>query len=164
MRPAAALAAALGLSVALAGCSSAPADPASADSPQQTQSALVALLDEAQQTAGGTWDVQDSPSPDPCELPGSGDEGVTFTGQRTLDAGLDEDALLAVADLLESEGFEVGRAAVGRSENVRGVMPGNQAFFVLLESGDTVATLSGQAACVPGDAYDELQKLRNNGE
>jgi hypothetical protein len=51
-------------------------------------------------------------------------------------------------------------ARSGCGEDVRGVMPGNQASYVLLSSGSKVTTLSGQAACVPGDAYDELQRVK----
>lgn len=160
MRPLRPAVVALGVVFALAGCA-APAAPLPTDSPQETQAVLVDLLDETQEIVGGEWQIQDSPSPDPCQLPGSGDEGVTFTGSRTLATGLDEDALLAVVDQLENEGFEVGRARVGPFENVRGVMPGNQAFYVLLSSGERVANLTGQAPCVPGDAYEELEKLRD---
>jgi len=54
----------------------------------------------------------------------------------------------------------VGRSSVGPFENVRGVMPGNEALYVLLEAGSNITTLSGQAACVPGDVNDELDRVK----
>jgi len=159
-RRAAALA--LGFVFLVAGCSAAPVDDAGpAISPQQSQAEFLALLDEAATLAGGEWETRDSPSPLSCELPGSGGDGVTFTGRRErAGAGLDETSIADIARLLDDEGFEVGRSSVGPFENVRGVMPGNEALYVLLEAGSNITTLSGQAACVPGDVNDELDRVK----
>ena len=153
----------LGVAVAtlMTGCA-APADTGPVDSPVQSQAKLLAMLDEAQELAGGEWESRDSPSPVSCALPGSGDDGVTFSGRRERSGpGLDETEIVAIADQFVEQGFEVGRAEIGPFTNVRGVMPGNEALYVLLEAGSTITTLSGQAACVPGDVNVELDRVKD---
>ena len=120
------------------------------------------MLDEAQESAGGEWESRDSPSPVSCALPGTGGDGVTFTGRRERSGpGLDETKIVAIADQLAEQGFEVGRAEIGPFTNVRGVMPDNEALYVLLEAGSNITTLSGQAACVPGDVNVELDRVKD---
>ena len=145
------------------GCST-PAPVADSElSPLESQQALFAVLDETQRAAGGEWETQDSPSPRPCTLPGSGDDGVTFSGRRLRDGvGPSADETDAIVAGLEKAGFEVGRETVGGFDNVRAVMPGNGSYYVLLEAGTNVTALSGQAACVPGDIIEELQRVKDS--
>ena len=149
------------IAMLMTGCA-APADTGPVDSPLQSQAKLLAMLDEAQELAGGEWESRDSPSPVSCALPGSDDDGVTFTGRRERSGpGLDETEIVAIADQLVEQGLEVGRAEIGPFKNVRGVMPDNETLYVLLEAGSTITTLSGQAACVPGDVNVELDRVKD---
>ena len=40
------------------------------------------------------------------------------------------------------------------------VNPDNKSLYVRVNIGSRVTTLSGQAACVPGDAWEELQRVK----
>lgn len=143
------------------GCATAQPPAQTDQSPQESQEALFSVLDDTQQLAGGDWETEDSPSPRPCTLPGTGD-GVTFSGRRLREgAGPSVEETDAIVDSLEKAGFEVGRTTVGGFDNVRAVMPGNEAYYVLLEAGDNVTALSGQAACVPGDINVELDRVKS---
>jgi hypothetical protein len=146
--------------LAMTGCTAAPA---SMVSPEQSQQRLLALLDETQEElGGGTWVNDDSPSPVDCALPGSGGEGTTFTGTRTLEGEPLDDA--AISDLLafwESEGFEAGSSGRGIITSVLAVNPGNETLFLELRMTDGLSMLTGQAACVPGSTTEELRRVKD---
>jgi len=147
--------------LALTGCSTQPAATEKADTPQQTQQKLVDLLDRTQDQFEGTWENHDSPSPDPCKLPGSEEEGVTFTGSRSYTgARPDDSGINELIRFFKREGFDAGRGEVGPFVEVLAVHPLNKSLYVRVSMGTKTASVSGQAACVPGDAYEELLRLR----
>lgn len=130
-------------------------------SAQDAQAMLIALLDGTQALLPGEWQNHDSPSPDPCQLDPQAPAGIAYTGDRTRDAGGDLPEP-EVAALWRAAGLEVGRTTVGEFEIVRGVDPGNRAFFAELHVGATTTTLRGQSPCVPGDAWTEHQKVKRD--
>lgn len=148
----------------MAGCT-APSDTSQpADSPKESQQKLLALLDQTQELIGGDWENHDSPSPRDCELPGSGETGTTFTGARSQKMpALDDETVSQVLNLWEKEGFEAGESGAGALDSVLGVDPANKAYYVELMIGEHATQLNGQAACVPGDTLDELNRVKKGG-
>jgi hypothetical protein len=154
---------ALGLAVAVlavAGCTAAPA-PESNETPEQSQTRLLALLDDVQEQIGGEWTNEDSPSPRGCTLAG-GDDGVTFTGTRTLEAPAPTDEQVdGLVSFLTDEGFEAGRSGMGAITDVLAVDPDDETSFVEVRITDQSSQLKGQAACAAGDINDELQRVKD---
>jgi hypothetical protein len=146
------------VALATAGCASAPA---STQSPQRSQDTLLALLDDVQAQIGGTWVNEDSPSPRGCELAG-GDDGVTFTGTRSMAAPAMTEA--EIDDLLaffDDAGFDAGKSGMGVLTDVLAVDPDDATSFVEVRIGDQSTQLTGQAACAVGDINVELDRVKS---
>lgn len=130
-------------------------------SAQEAQAVLVALLDATQALVAGEWENHDSPSPVECTLDETSGVGVAFTGRRTLDVGGSLDPVVAaVSELWRSAGLEVGRSTIGNFDTLLGVDPHNRAFFAELQLGARTGVVRGQSPCVPGNAWDELQRVK----
>jgi len=126
--------------------------------PRQAQLELIALVDDVQHAAGGAWENDDSPSPVGCQLPPSA-IGVAYTAARRTPVALAEGAVAAVLHLLGERGFQAGRRDAPGYVSVLGVHPANPAFTVELRVFANTAAIVGQSACVPGEVWDELQRV-----
>ena len=140
------------------GCSAASV---STVSPEESQKTLFALLEKVQTRIGGDWVNEDSLSPRGCLL-ADGDEGVTFTGTRTLaDPQITEDDIDALVAYLGDEGFEAGKSGIGLFTDVLAVDPNDKTSFVEVRIGDQSTQLTGQAACAVGNINDELERVKS---
>jgi len=158
VRRAIAFAVPVGVLLALAGCATGPVNTLS---PEDSQKELFALLDDVQAQIGGDWVNEDSLSPRGCTLPG-GDDGVTFTGTRTLEApAMTEAQLDELVDFLGDKGFDAGVSGMGILTDVLAVDPDDKTSYVEVRVGDVSSQLTGQARCAVGDVYDELQRVNN---
>jgi hypothetical protein len=146
------------VALAVTGCSPAPAN---SETPQQSQDRMLALLDDVQTQIGGAWTDEDSPSPRGCLLAG-GEEGVTFTGTRTLEAQpVTEAQIDELVTYLSDEGFDAGRSSTGALEGVLAVDPDDETSFVEVRVADESTQLKGQAACAVGDINVELDRVKS---
>jgi hypothetical protein len=122
---------------------------------------MLALLDEVQAEIGGTWENEDSPSPRSCTISGTSDDGVTFTGNRKQEGpAIDDEQIDTLLALWESKGFDAGQAEMGVLVSVLAVNRDDKTFYNQLLIGEFSTSISGQAACVPGDVHVELDRVK----
>jgi hypothetical protein len=127
--------------------------------PQDARRALHELVDAVERATGVAWIIEDSPSPVGCQrTPDTA--GVAFTATRTTPDVLPESAAADVASLLAERGMEVGRRDAFGFVSVLGVHPVNRAFTLELRVFAESAMIVAQSACVIGDVWDELQRVK----
>lgn len=109
---------------------------------------FIAVLDEAQRTVGGSWDVQDDPTSRDCVVP-LWAAGHRYPGLRVGDAprSIDRSAD-AVEQLWRDEGMTVERAVVGDVIEVKATSEFGE-LYVFRVSG-SASTLQGESECRPG--------------
>lgn len=109
---------------------------------------FIAVLDEAQRTVGGSWDVQDDPTSRDCVVP-LWAAGHRYPGLRVGDAprSIDRSAD-AVEQLWRDEGMTVERAVVGDVIEVKATSEFGE-FYVFRVS-ESASTLQGESECRPG--------------
>ena len=118
---------------------------ASAPTLTEARDAFYETIDDTEQLLGGTWDVQDDPSPRHCELQ-SGGSGLNYSALRIAPA----DTITSVAGVWETWGYSVQADTIGPVDQLIGT---NEAAEVLiLRSSDRATTLLGESECRPVDA------------
>lgn len=109
---------------------------------------FIAVLDEAQRTVGGSWDVQDDPTSRDCVVP-LWVAGHRYPGLRVGDAPRSVDRSAdAVEQLWRDEGMTVERAVVGDVIEVKATSEFGE-LYVFRVSG-SASTLQGESECRPG--------------
>ena len=111
----------------------------------EARDAFYETIDDTEQLLGGTWDVQDDPSPRQCELQ-SGGSGLNYSALRIAPG----DTITPVAAVWEEWGYAVQTDTIGPVDQLIGT---NEAAAVLiLRSSDRATTLLGESECRPVDA------------
>jgi len=111
----------------------------------EARDAFYETIDDTEQLLGGTWDVQDDPSPRQCELQ-SGGSGFNYSALRIAPG----DTITAIAAVWEEWGYSVQADTIGPVDQLIGT---NEAAAVLiLRSSDRATTLLGESECRPVDA------------
>ena len=128
--------------------------------PLQSQSDLLALLDETQAAIGGTWDNDDDPSPLQCTL-ASGATGVTFSGYRRSSEPVDVQAGVdTVVKFWESKGFDVElKSELAGLEDVFVHFAGDKDRYLHFSIGENIMAVEGWGACAPGSVLDEIDRI-----
>ena len=111
----------------------------------EARDAFYATIDDTEDLLGGTWDVQDDPSPRQCELQ-SGGSGLNYSALRIAPS----DTITAIATVWEEWGYSVQTDTIGPVDQLIGT---NEAAVVLiLRASDRATTLMGESECRPVDA------------
>ena len=111
----------------------------------EARDAFYATIGDTEELLGGTWDVQDDPSPRHCELQ-SGGSGLNYSALRIAPS----DTIIPVAAVWEEWGYAVQTDTIGPVDQLIGT---NEAAAVLiLRSSDRATTLLGESECRPVDA------------
>lgn len=109
---------------------------------------FIAVLDEAQRTAGGSWDVQDDPTSRDCVVP-LWVAGHRYPGLRVGDAPRSVDRSAdAVDQLWRDEGMTVERAVVGDVVEVKATSEFGELYVFRVS--ESASTLQGESECRPG--------------
>ncbi|HET8958580.1 MAG TPA: hypothetical protein VFM95_09020 [Microcella sp.] len=145
--PTAAFAAAFAAAIALAvsGCSITPVTDVT---DQQARDRFIALVDAAEDAAGGTWEVQDDPSQRECTIP-LWVPGTRISALRTGPAPHSDvaDVTARMEAHFEEAGLTVTVSDIGDVVEVRGESVAGE--LLLFRVSETAMTLSGESECRP---------------
>lgn len=110
---------------------------------------FIAVLDEAQRTVGGAWDVQDDPTSRDCVVP-VWVAGHRYPALRVGDAPRSVDRSAdAVERLWRDEGMTVERAVVGDVIEVKATSEFGELYVFRVS--ESASTLQGESECRPGE-------------
>lgn len=110
---------------------------------------FVAVLDATQRTVGGSWQVDDDPTPRECTIP-LWVAGERYPALRVGDAPRDvQRAADAVEQSWLDDGMTVERQTVGDVLEVSATSEHGEVFILRLS--DSAATLQGESECRPVD-------------
>lgn len=110
---------------------------------------FIAVLDEAQRAVGGSWEVQDDPTPRECVVP-LGVVGQRYPALRVGDAppSIDGSAEI-VEELWRDAGLSVQRATVGDVVEVKATSSFGELFIFRVSA--SASTLQGESECRPAE-------------
>lgn len=115
---------------------------------QEARDRFIALVDAAEDAAGGTWEVQDDPSPRECTIP-LWVAGTRIPALRTGPAPHSDvaDVTARMEAHFEESGLTVTVSDVGDVVEVRGESRAGE--LLLFRVSETAMTLSGESECRP---------------
>ncbi|CAN5306349.1 hypothetical protein BH09ACT5_BH09ACT5_00050 [soil metagenome] len=125
------------------GSSAEPTD--SAPSLAEARDRFYALIDDAQQTAGGDWANQDDPDSRGCALPGGG-SGRAFSALRIADEPVPA-AAAAITSAWDDLGYSLERTEIGPVTQLVATREGGQ--ILIFRVSDRAMTLQGESECRP---------------
>lgn len=115
---------------------------------QEARDRFIALVDAAQEVAGGAWQSQDDPSPRECTIP-LWVPGERIPALRTGEAPRgDIDAMVTrMEEHFTEQGLDTTVSDVGDVVEVRGESLAGE--LLLFRVSETAMTLSGESECRP---------------
>jgi hypothetical protein len=132
------------MAIVLTGCAAQQPSPVS---DREARDRFSAVLDDAQETVGGQWNVRDDPTPRECVIP------LWIAGQRypALRVGDAPRSVGAAADRVErvwsDDGMRVTRSDIGDVVEVKGETINGE--LVVLRLSKSASTLLGESECRP---------------
>lgn len=135
------------IALTLAGLSGCALDQGSGLAADEARDSMYEVLLATQVMLGGSWTIQDDPTPRGCVIP-LWVEGTQYPALRLGSAPIDADRAAERAREAWSElGFEISRTDVADIVEIKGTRPLGQ--LLILRVGDDSMTLQGESECRP---------------